>query len=122
MTVCGVPDRAAWREKQRLSDEWIKTVPKTDYAADSPRGKAGKAAMIPPGELVADVNCDLGCTGAERGEGKTKVFARPCSRIPRVRSVELRKRYQLSSGFKCLSSGSFTAAGFWAGTGAWCVA
>ena len=25
--------RAAWREKQRLSDEWIKTVPKTDYAA-----------------------------------------------------------------------------------------
>ena len=25
--------RAAWREKQRLSGEWIKTVPKTDYAA-----------------------------------------------------------------------------------------
>ena len=23
----------AWREKQRLSDEWIKTVPKTDYPA-----------------------------------------------------------------------------------------
>jgi hypothetical protein len=25
--------QVAWREKQRLSDEWIKTVPKTDYAA-----------------------------------------------------------------------------------------
>ena len=36
--------RAAWREKQRLSDEWIKTVPKTDYAAicDGLRALAGK--------------------------------------------------------------------------------
>jgi hypothetical protein len=25
--------RAAFKERQRLSDEWIKTVPKTDYAA-----------------------------------------------------------------------------------------
>ena len=25
--------RAAFKEQQRLSDEWIKTVPKTDYAA-----------------------------------------------------------------------------------------
>ena len=24
---------AAFEEQQRLSDEWIKTVPKTDYAA-----------------------------------------------------------------------------------------
>ena len=28
-----VIEPARWREKQRLSDEWIKTVPKTDYAA-----------------------------------------------------------------------------------------
>ena len=36
--------RAAWREKQRLSDEWIKTVPKTDYAAivEGLRALAGK--------------------------------------------------------------------------------
>jgi hypothetical protein len=25
--------RAAFKERQRLSDEWIKAVPKTDYAA-----------------------------------------------------------------------------------------
>jgi hypothetical protein len=25
--------RAAFKERQRLSDEWIKTAPKTDYAA-----------------------------------------------------------------------------------------
>jgi hypothetical protein len=25
--------RAAFKERQRLSDEWIKTVPKTDYVA-----------------------------------------------------------------------------------------
>ena len=25
--------RAAFKERQSLSDEWIKTVPKTDYAA-----------------------------------------------------------------------------------------
>ena len=33
---------------------------------------------VPPGELVADVNCDHGCTGAERGD-------RTCSR-PRERN------------------------------------
>jgi hypothetical protein len=42
VTVCGVPDRAAWREKQRLSDEWIKTVPKTDYAAIALAGKLAR--------------------------------------------------------------------------------
>jgi uncharacterized protein YjcR len=25
--------QAAWKEQQRRSDEWIKTIPKTDYAA-----------------------------------------------------------------------------------------
>ena len=27
------PVRAAFKERKRLSDEWIKTIPKTDYAA-----------------------------------------------------------------------------------------
>jgi hypothetical protein len=34
--------RAAWREKQRLSGEWIKTVPKTDYAAIALAGKLAR--------------------------------------------------------------------------------
>ena len=34
--------RAAWKEKQRLSDEWIKTVPKTDYAAIALAGKLAR--------------------------------------------------------------------------------
>ena len=34
--------QAAWREKQRLSDEWIKTVPKTDYAAIALAGKLAR--------------------------------------------------------------------------------
>jgi hypothetical protein len=34
--------RAAWKEKQRLSDEWIKTVAKTDYAAICERARAEK--------------------------------------------------------------------------------
>jgi hypothetical protein len=41
VTVCGVPDRATWREKQRLSG-WIKAVPKTDYAAIALAGKLAR--------------------------------------------------------------------------------
>ena len=44
---CGPPgciekQPAAWKEKQRLSDEWIKTVPKTDYAAIALAGKLAR--------------------------------------------------------------------------------
>jgi hypothetical protein len=34
--------QAAWKEQQRRSDEWIKTVPKTDYAAIALAGKLAR--------------------------------------------------------------------------------